>query len=295
MNGRIRIGTAITAAAAMLALAGSAVAQTGQQPQSVSAQQSAGDVARGDALNKRYHLGRYSPAAQAGPKPAALTTQQWQAELARGDALERALRPRRICGLGRHFGRHDIRPAARSSRSQRAGSTGVRPELAPGQRSGSRCSLRGWWSSFARLAVRSCPRRAEARRSNRRPGRNGQGDLTAGPGRRARETQSAGRWRDRVGTGFQGTGRRCGALQAASALVTRRPASAIQTSRSLLVCVDLGGLPGQARAIPGDGILLHAPSRRPRPEAWPIDEAHSACSSRFRRGTPARGRARGRV
>ena len=75
MNGRIRIGTAITAAAAMLALAGSAVAQTGQQPQSVSAQQSAGDVARGNALNKRYHLGRYSSAALAGPKPAALTTQ----------------------------------------------------------------------------------------------------------------------------------------------------------------------------------------------------------------------------
>jgi hypothetical protein len=87
MNGRIRIGTAITAAAAMLALAGSAVAQTGQQPQSVSAQQSAGDMARGDALNKLYHLGKYSSAALAGPKPAALTTQQWQAELARGDAL----------------------------------------------------------------------------------------------------------------------------------------------------------------------------------------------------------------
>ena len=76
MNGRIRIGTAITAAAAMLVLAGSAVAQAGQ-----------GDVARGDALNKRYHLGKYGPAAQAGPKPAALTTQQWQAELAQGDAL----------------------------------------------------------------------------------------------------------------------------------------------------------------------------------------------------------------
>jgi hypothetical protein len=87
MNGRIRIGTAITAVAAMLALAGSAVAQSGQQPQSVSAQQSAGDVARGDALNKRYHLGKYGSAALAGPKPAALTTQHWQAELARGDAL----------------------------------------------------------------------------------------------------------------------------------------------------------------------------------------------------------------
>jgi hypothetical protein len=44
--------------------------------------------------------------------------------------------------------------------------------LALGQRSGSRWSLRAWWSSFARLAVRSCPRRAEARRSNRWPGRN---------------------------------------------------------------------------------------------------------------------------
>jgi hypothetical protein len=87
MKGRIRIGTAITAAATMLVLAGSAVAQTGEQPQGLSAQQSAGDVARGDALNKRYHLGKYSPAALAGPKPAALTTQQWQAELARGDAL----------------------------------------------------------------------------------------------------------------------------------------------------------------------------------------------------------------
>jgi hypothetical protein len=102
MNGRIRIGTAITAAAAMLALAGSAVAQTGQQPQSVSAQQSAGDVARGDALNKRYHLGKYSPAALAGPKPAALTTQQWQAELARGDALNERY------GLGAYADSGDI-------------------------------------------------------------------------------------------------------------------------------------------------------------------------------------------
>jgi hypothetical protein len=94
MNGRIRIGTAITAAIAMLVLAGAAVAQSGGQPQSVSAQQSAGDVARGDALNKRYHLGNYSPAAQAGPKPAGMTTQQWQAELARGDALNK------LYGLG---------------------------------------------------------------------------------------------------------------------------------------------------------------------------------------------------
>jgi hypothetical protein len=102
MNGRIRIGIAITAAAAMLALAGSAVAQTGQQPQSVSAQQSAGDVARGDALNKRYHLGKYSPAVLAGPKPAALTTQQWQAELARGDALNERY------GLGAYADSGDI-------------------------------------------------------------------------------------------------------------------------------------------------------------------------------------------
>ena len=82
MNGRIRIGTAITAAVAMLVLAGSAVAQSGG-----SAQQSAGDLARGDALNKRYHLGAYGAAAQAGQKPAGMTTQQWQAELARGEAL----------------------------------------------------------------------------------------------------------------------------------------------------------------------------------------------------------------
>jgi hypothetical protein len=75
MNGRIRIGTAIAAAVAMLVLAGAAVAQSGA------------DLARGDALNKRYHLGQYSPVAQAGPKPAAMTTRQWQAELARGDAL----------------------------------------------------------------------------------------------------------------------------------------------------------------------------------------------------------------
>lgn len=102
MNGRIRIGIAITAAGAMLALAGSAVAQSGQQPQSVSAHQSAGDVARGDALNKRYHLGTYSPAVQAGPKPAALTTQQWQAELARGDALNERY------GLGAYADSGDI-------------------------------------------------------------------------------------------------------------------------------------------------------------------------------------------
>jgi hypothetical protein len=75
MNSMVRIGIAITAAAAMLAVAGSAVAQ------------SRGDVARGEALNKRYQLGAYSPSAQAGPKPAALTTQQWEAELARGAAL----------------------------------------------------------------------------------------------------------------------------------------------------------------------------------------------------------------
>ena len=75
MNSMIRIGIAITAAAAMLAVAGSAVAQ------------SRGDVARGEALNKRYQLGAYSPSAQAGPKPAALTAQQWEAELARGAAL----------------------------------------------------------------------------------------------------------------------------------------------------------------------------------------------------------------
>ena len=83
MDGRIkiRIGTAIAAAAAMLVLAGAAVAQTGAQ--------SPGDLARGDALNKRYHLGKYSPGALAGPRPAGVSSQQWQAELARGDELNR--------------------------------------------------------------------------------------------------------------------------------------------------------------------------------------------------------------
>jgi len=89
MNGRTRIGTAIAAAAAMLVLAGSAVAQSG-----VSAQQSAGDLARGDALNKLYHLGKYGAAAQAGQKPAGMTMRQWQGELARGDALNK------LYGLG---------------------------------------------------------------------------------------------------------------------------------------------------------------------------------------------------
>jgi len=84
MKGMTKIATAITAVA-MLVLAGSALAQSGQQ--SVSAQQTAAELARGDALNKLYHLGKYSPAAQAGAKPTALTTQQWQAELARGAAL----------------------------------------------------------------------------------------------------------------------------------------------------------------------------------------------------------------
>jgi hypothetical protein len=112
MNGWIRIGTAIAASAAMLALAGSAVAQAGQHPQGVSAQQSAGDVARGDALNKRYHLGKYSPAALAGPKPAALTTQQWQAELARGDSLNERY------GLGAYTDSGDI-PAVTTSAPQR--------------------------------------------------------------------------------------------------------------------------------------------------------------------------------
>jgi hypothetical protein len=94
MNGRIRIGTAIGAAAATLVLVGSAVAQTGQQ--------SPGDLARGDALNKRYHLGKYSPAALAGPRPIGVTQQQWQAELARGDALNRSY------GLGSYAATSDV-------------------------------------------------------------------------------------------------------------------------------------------------------------------------------------------
>jgi hypothetical protein len=89
MNGRIRTGAAIVAAVAMLVLAGSAVAQSG-----VSAQQTAGDRARGDALNKRYHLGKYGAATLAGQRPAGMTTRQWQGELARGDALNK------LYGLG---------------------------------------------------------------------------------------------------------------------------------------------------------------------------------------------------
>jgi hypothetical protein len=94
MNGRIRIGTAIGAVAATLVLVSSAVAQTGQQ--------SPGDLARGDALNKRYHLGKYSPAALAGPRPIGVTQQQWQAELARGDALNR------FYGLGSYAATGDV-------------------------------------------------------------------------------------------------------------------------------------------------------------------------------------------
>jgi hypothetical protein len=117
MNGRIRIGTAITAAVAMLVLAGAAVAQTGQQPQSVSAH-IAGLMARGDALNKLHHLGKYRPAALAGPKPAALTAQQWQAELARGDALNERY------GLGSYADSGDI-SAVTTSAPQRAVSVGA--------------------------------------------------------------------------------------------------------------------------------------------------------------------------
>jgi hypothetical protein len=94
MNGRIRTGIAVVAAVGLLALAGTAAGQTDQPPPGVTPQQYEAELARGEALNKRYHLGSYSPAAQAGPKPAGMTTQQWQAELARGDALNR------LYGLG---------------------------------------------------------------------------------------------------------------------------------------------------------------------------------------------------
>src|SRR5439155_24433483 len=117
---------------------------------------------------------------------------------------------------------------------ERAGSTGVRRELALGQRSGSRWSLRGWWSSFARLAARSCPRRAEARRSNRWPGRNGQGDLTAGPGRRARETPIGWQVERQVGTRLPTTpsGMRTG----------RRPTSFQRNAAELIAMQTPGGM-----------------------------------------------------
>jgi hypothetical protein len=110
MNGRIRIGTAVAAAAAMLVLAGSAVAQSGASPQ-----QSPGDLARGDALNKRYHLGKYGAAALAGQKPAGMTIRQWQGELARGDARNK------LYGLGAY---------AESSKST-ASATPVSPPVVP--------------------------------------------------------------------------------------------------------------------------------------------------------------------
>lgn len=89
MNGTIRARIGITSAAAMLVLVGAGTAQTAQRPHGVTVQQWRAQLVRGDALNKRYHLGKYSPAAQAGPRPAGVTKQQWQAELIRGDALNR--------------------------------------------------------------------------------------------------------------------------------------------------------------------------------------------------------------
>ena len=77
------------AAVGTIVLAGAAVAQAGEKPDGMTAQQYKAEVIRGDALNKRYGLGPYSLLAQGGPRPAGLTVQQWQAELIRGDALNK--------------------------------------------------------------------------------------------------------------------------------------------------------------------------------------------------------------
>jgi hypothetical protein len=92
MNARIRTRIGVVAAAGTFVLTGAAAAQTGQRPPGMTAQQYKAELIRGEALNKRYHLGTYSLAAQSGPRPAGMTTQQWQAELARGDALNERYR-----------------------------------------------------------------------------------------------------------------------------------------------------------------------------------------------------------
>jgi hypothetical protein len=86
---------------------------TGWVPQGTSSQPSAGELARSEALNKRYH-GEYSPAAQAGPKPEGMTAQQWQAELARGNALNRRY------GLGAY-----AKPAVAASPAQTSSASGT--------------------------------------------------------------------------------------------------------------------------------------------------------------------------
>jgi hypothetical protein len=101
MHGKLRTKIGIAVAAATLVLAGAAVAQTGQRPPGMTAQQYTAEQIRGQALNKRYHLGKYSLAAQAGPRPAGMTTQQWQAELIRAAALNRRY------GLGAYAGTID--------------------------------------------------------------------------------------------------------------------------------------------------------------------------------------------
>jgi hypothetical protein len=101
MNARIRTRIGAIAAAGTFVLTGAAAAQTGQRPPGMTAQQYKAELARGEALNKRYHLGTYSLAAQSGPRPAGMTTQQWQAELIRADALNRRY------GLGGYAGTLD--------------------------------------------------------------------------------------------------------------------------------------------------------------------------------------------
>jgi hypothetical protein len=106
MDGKIKRAIGVAAGAAMLLLAGAADAQTDQPPARMTARQWQADLARGDALNKRYHLGTYSLAARAGPRPSGMTTQQWQADLLRGDALNRRY------GIGTYAGTLDASDAS---------------------------------------------------------------------------------------------------------------------------------------------------------------------------------------
>ncbi len=100
---KAKLGTWIGTAGALgaLALAGTASAQPGERPARMTAQQYRAELIRGDALNARYGLGKYSLAAQSGPRAAGMTAQQYRAELIRADALNARY------GLGRYAPKPD--------------------------------------------------------------------------------------------------------------------------------------------------------------------------------------------
>jgi hypothetical protein len=113
MTGRIRTTIAIAATTGLLVVAAGAAAWTGEPPPpGMTAQQYRAELIRGDALDQRYHLGKYSLAAQSGPRPAGMTSQQWQAELIRADALDKRY------GLGRYAGTVDASSVSAPEASQ---------------------------------------------------------------------------------------------------------------------------------------------------------------------------------